>query len=670
LKTAAVASGTVASLLTVDALLHEESRFDVWAINNVQSLDLPYLHSAITAVSTLTSSTWAVALWAFALLAFVLSRRWLPALAALTLPLGGILNQIIGEYLVGRTRPDPDVVTRTIPDIQAASFPSGHVMGAVMFYGMLIFLARRIQNAVLRRTIQVSSAAIIASVGFARVWEGAHWPTDVLGAYAWGGLFLVALFAAYNRIEAAAGHLPFIHAGAVAHDESLPHAHALTSVVTFNGDRVTKVYNPGFLPRALYWLSFQARFPYERNEAALRAAMHRRNMVALLTEYWYGTPRVARVTSIDRVAGQLAITSEFVDGHAPSDRAAAKTFLRDLRARFEAAGLPTWQIDPRQPRAVDNVLETPSGYTIVDLESGLVSPLASLKTWARAIRRGQVPLFDTVFYDVTRAYVAGEAGAMRATQGDAWFAELQATLDAAESATTEWYASEPRIPSIVADVRSWKPRIEKATASGQEKALGWMTASVATWEAEGRISRREASELRAQMDTPQFQAVIPHLGAHVVISIVLRFPFGSIARAGWTTWALAAASIKLLLRRSDRRAWKQAWSIHNPLVIALAAIPGFGTFAYMAAGPIRSNRLLARVMVDAVMHKLPWRLYERSGMRRVVVIGRSAGSRAAAGSQTIVPFPVSEPAHAPALVPTLAASHYSTTSSLEAAAWD
>lgn len=42
----------------------------------------------------------------------------------------------------------------------------------------------------------------------------------------------------------------------------------------------------------------------------------------------------------------------------------------------------------------------------------------------------------------------------------------------------------------------------------------------------------EAAALRTEMDTPQFQAVVPHLGAHVVISILLRFPFGSIARAG------------------------------------------------------------------------------------------------------------------------------------------
>lgn len=627
LRAAGIASGTVAGLLTVDAMLHEQSRFDVWTIQTVQKFDAPGLETIVHAISTLTSSEGAIAMWALTLVILAVSRWWLAALAMFTLPIGGLVNNFVGEVVVGRTRPDAEVVTRTVPDIQAASFPSGHVMGAVMLYGFLFFVASRIQNRVLRFAVRGVSAGIIGTIGFIRVWEGAHWPTDVIGAYAFGGIFLVAIFAVYNKLEASVGHLPFIHAGEVAHDESSRHAHALTSTVIFREGEVAKVYNPGFLPRAIYWLSFQAAFPYERNERALNAAMGRRNLAAMLTEYWYGERRVARVTSVERSHGQFALVSEFVDGAASSDRADAKAFLIDLKARFESAGLPTWQIDPRQPRAIDNVLETANGYQIVDLESGLASPMASIKSWKRALRRGHVPLFDTVFYDITREYVAEESAAMRAQMGDAWMTELEGTIATAETETNAWYASEPRMWSVLAQPKSWKARIEARVAGGQDKAMGWLTTSVDAWEAEGRISDAEAVELRAQMDTPQFQAVIPHLGAHVVISILLRFPFGSIARAGWTTWALLAATVRLLVRRSDLQTWKQAWSIHNPLVIALGAIPGFGTFAYLAAGPVRSNRLLMRVTVDAVMFKMPWRLYERTGMRRIVVIGRAENTR-------------------------------------------
>ena len=620
-------------VLLVDAMIQPLAPFDLWAINKIQSIDLPYLETIIRPFDALTSSQGAIASWALVLVAFVAARKWLPALAVMALPIGGLINNVISEGLVGRTRPyGYDEVLRTVTNIEAASFPSGHVMGAVMLYGLLFFLAREMRYRPLALAVQTFSISVIAIVGFARIWYGAHWPSDVLGAYALGGLILVGIIAAYQKIQREVGDIPFIRAAYVPHDESRPHAHALTSTVFFNGDTVSKVYAPGFVPRAIYWLAYQAEFPYIRNRVALAAAIERRNLAGMLTEYWFGSSRVAKATGIDIIEGRYALTGEFVDGHEPANRKDAKAFLVELRSRFEDAGLPTWQIDPRQPRAIDNVLETADGkYMVVDLESGLVSPLASLKTWARAVRRGLVPIYDDVYYDVTRAYIAREEAAMRAAMGDEWLAQLHAQVDSADAKTAEWHSGELRIWNKIVGgvwngygVRTWRSRAQARVAGGQDKALGWMTTSVDTWLEEGRITRKEAAEMRAQMDTPMFQAVLPHLGAHLIITVFLRFPFGSIARMAWTGYALGAATVKLMMRKIDRHAWKQAWDIHSPVVLLLSAIPGFGAFAYLAAKPVRSNRLLMRVTVDAVMHKVPWKLYERSGMRRI--IARPAGT--------------------------------------------
>jgi hypothetical protein len=169
------------------------------------------------------------------------------------------------------------------------------------------------------------------------------------------------------------------------------------------------------LRRALDWLASQAPSPDVRNLAASRAAMRRRNVAALLTEYWYGESRLARAI-----------------GHAPANGYVARAFLTGLAARFEEAGLPTLSIDPRQPRAIDNLREpSPGVYTIVDLEAA-VFPMPSLRTWGRALRRGRSPFANEPFFDVTRAYVAREEDRMRAKLGDAWVAGLLTTLDAAE----------------------------------------------------------------------------------------------------------------------------------------------------------------------------------------------------------------------------------------------
>jgi membrane-associated phospholipid phosphatase len=625
-RTVTLTLGLAFLFLLVDAMLQPRAFFDLWTLKTVQRLDLPGLHPVFTGVELLTGSEGAIVTWALALVLFLALRWWAPAIVTALLPLGGVLNLAVGELLAERSRPHLAELARTSANWEERSFPSGHVMGAVLLYGLLFVVARRIDVRPLRHALQSGSVLLIAAVGIERLWEGAHWPSDVLGAYTLGGLLLIPLVALYTRLDTAIGGLPLIHAAHIRHDETRPHAHALTSLVRFDGDRVAKSYAPGLLPRALYWLAFQAPFPYIRNRAALNAAMHRRNVVALLTEHWYGESRVARVLGVERNDDRFELVSERVIGQSPANRHVARAFLAGLAARFEEAGLPTWQIDPRQPRAIDNLLETSDGvYKIVDLESGLVSPLASLKTWRRAIRRGLAPFYDEVFFDVTRAYIARNEEAMRARFGDAWLEDLHATLDAAESETLAWRRGEPRfwnrlLTGIVTGfgIRTWRTRLQSRAAGGREKAQAWLDRAVAAWEAEERITADEAAALRAQMAEPTFQATLPYLGAHVLISIPLRFPFGSIVRPFLVLGALATATARLLTRRTDRETWRRAATIHSPLVMLLSAMPGVGSFAYLAAKPMRSNRLLLRTVADALLQKAPWNLYTRTGLRRLI----------------------------------------------------
>jgi hypothetical protein len=252
---------------------------------------------------------------------------------------------------------------------------------------------------------------------------------------------------AIQRLEHRLLPIPLWHAVALPHDESKPHAHALTSLILFRDDgTVAKIYAPGLIPRLLYWLAFQAPFPYMRNRAALEAAVLRRNLAGMLTEYWYGGNRVAHAVRIETIDGRFGVIGERVEGTEPVHVNRARQFLFDVADRFDEVGLPSWQIDPRQPRSTGNLIERPDGtFVIIDLESGLVSPLASPRAWWRAIRRGSVPLFDEVYFDLTRHYIERESGRMREHLGEAWLARLQSLLDAAEAAEQAWHASEPRI---------------------------------------------------------------------------------------------------------------------------------------------------------------------------------------------------------------------------------
>ena len=81
-----------------------------------------------------------------------------------------------------------------------SSFPSGHVLAAAAFWGLVppwTFLVTR--RRLLWAASTVAVAVIVVSVGLSRVYVGAHWPSDVVGGYVGGALFLLAAEWAVRR---------------------------------------------------------------------------------------------------------------------------------------------------------------------------------------------------------------------------------------------------------------------------------------------------------------------------------------------------------------------------------------------------------------------------------------------------------------------------------------
>jgi undecaprenyl-diphosphatase len=95
---------------------------------------------------------------------------------------------LVLKVLVDRTRPpDPAVST------QLGSFPSGHVIHAVVIFGMVPLLLWILTNrTVFLRLGFVLFAIVVTLVAVSRVRLGAHWPSDVITSLFIGSSLLLA----------------------------------------------------------------------------------------------------------------------------------------------------------------------------------------------------------------------------------------------------------------------------------------------------------------------------------------------------------------------------------------------------------------------------------------------------------------------------------------------
>lgn len=115
-------------------------------------------------------------------------RRW-PELEgfALSLAGGAVLNFVL-KNIFERARPDAFHVVAAA----GYSFPSGHAMVSLCFYGMAAFLlARVIPSWQWRYMLGVAIAILILAIGISRIYLGVHYPSDVVAGYTAGTMWLM-----------------------------------------------------------------------------------------------------------------------------------------------------------------------------------------------------------------------------------------------------------------------------------------------------------------------------------------------------------------------------------------------------------------------------------------------------------------------------------------------
>ena len=148
----------------------------------------------------------------------------------------------------------------------------------------------------------------------------------------------------------------------------------------------------------------------------------------------------------------------------------------------------------------------------------------------------------------------------------------------------------------------------RVTGGGRELADNFIRDGIDDWAAEGHLDDAQRRRLTETLETPEATAATASLGAHLAMSVPLRFPFGSIARFMWTVAARGRAEWAALRGRSSARVARR---VHTVPVALMGLVPGFGAGAYLLAKPLRCNRALASIIFDRLLRKMPLRIYWR-----------------------------------------------------------
>lgn len=98
------------------------------------------------------------------------------------------LSNIALKRFFSRARPDVEHLV----SVDSMSYPSGHSMSAMAFYGFLIYICLKLQMpGWVRVMLVVAFVLIIAGVGVSRIYLGVHYPSDVAAGFI-GGLIWVS----------------------------------------------------------------------------------------------------------------------------------------------------------------------------------------------------------------------------------------------------------------------------------------------------------------------------------------------------------------------------------------------------------------------------------------------------------------------------------------------
>ncbi|MGB4775516.1 MAG: phosphatase PAP2 family protein [Daejeonella sp.] len=173
-------------VLTILVCLFPASFIDREFSEEVQEYQHPVLDALMKVVSSFGYMPYSLIMVILTAVIFYLFKYKKESLYVLLTLISGLVSWLT-KLAVNRPRPSESVV-RIIEKTKYQSFPSGHVLFYVIFFGFLVILMYQLKSIPkwLRLSVATSCLFLIFTIPISRVYMGAHWFTDVLGGFLLG----------------------------------------------------------------------------------------------------------------------------------------------------------------------------------------------------------------------------------------------------------------------------------------------------------------------------------------------------------------------------------------------------------------------------------------------------------------------------------------------------
>lgn len=178
-----ISSFIIFILLTCLVKMNNSLKFDTIFYNLISNIINDNMTTIIKFITFLGSAS--IVILVTFLLIVILKDKKIGLSLGLNLIIITIFQKVL-KFLIGRPRP----VGINLIEEKKYSFPSGHSLTAMAFYGFIIYLIYK--SELKHKNIYITLLSIlILLIGLSRVYLGVHYITDVLGGFTFSLFYLI-----------------------------------------------------------------------------------------------------------------------------------------------------------------------------------------------------------------------------------------------------------------------------------------------------------------------------------------------------------------------------------------------------------------------------------------------------------------------------------------------